>query len=99
LEAVQPAEVRGTARSDVRLLASDKATGEIRHHHFDDLPALVRPGDLLVVNNSATLPAAVPTRQGLRVHFSSTRPDGSWLVELRDRDKPYTGDVPGAVVD
>jgi S-adenosylmethionine:tRNA ribosyltransferase-isomerase len=99
LEAVQPAEVRGTARSDVRLLMSDKATGEIRHHHFDDLPALVRPGDLLVVNNSATLPAAVPTRQGLRVHFSSTRPDGSWLVELRDRDKPHAGDVPGGVVD
>jgi S-adenosylmethionine:tRNA ribosyltransferase-isomerase len=99
LEADQPAEVRGTARSDVRLLVSDKATGDIRHHHFEDLPALVRPGDLLVVNNSATLPAAVPTRQGLRVHFSSTRPDGSWLVELRDRDKPYLGEVPGNVVD
>lgn len=99
LEADQPAEARGTARSDVRLLVSDKANGDIRHHHFEDLPALVRPGDLLVVNNSATLPAAVPTRQGLRVHFSSTRPDGSWLVELRDRDKPYLGGVPGRIVD
>ncbi|MFG3340392.1 S-adenosylmethionine:tRNA ribosyltransferase-isomerase [Glycomyces sp. NPDC048151] len=99
LEAVEPAETRGTARSDVRLLVSDKATGEIRHRSFDDLPALVRPGDLLVVNNSATLPAAVPTRQGLRVHFSSTRPDGSWLVELRDRGKPFLGEVPGRTVD
>lgn len=99
LEADQPAEARGRARSDVRLLVSDKVTGDIRHQHFEDLPALVRPGDLLVVNNSATLPAAVPTRQGLRVHFSSTRPDGSWLVELRDRDKPFLGEVPGRVVD
>ncbi|GAA2155904.1 MULTISPECIES: S-adenosylmethionine:tRNA ribosyltransferase-isomerase [Glycomyces] len=99
LEAVQPAETRGASRSDVRLLVSDKAHGDIRHHHFEDLPALVRPGDLLVVNNSATLPAAVPTRQGLNLHFSSTRPDGSWLVELRDRDKPFLGEVPGGIVD
>jgi S-adenosylmethionine:tRNA ribosyltransferase-isomerase len=99
LEADQPAETRRTSRSDVRLLVSDKTSGEIRHHHFEDLPALVRPGDLLVVNNSATLPAAVPTRQGLRVHFSSTRPDGSWLVELRDRDKPFLGEVPGGIGD
>lgn len=99
LEADQPAEVRGASRSDVRLLVSDKATGAIAHRHFEDLPALVRPGDLLVVNNSATLPAAVTTRQGLRVHFSSTRPDGSWLVELRDRDRPFLGEVPGGIVD
>ncbi|WP_205323687.1 S-adenosylmethionine:tRNA ribosyltransferase-isomerase [Glycomyces sp. YM15] len=99
LEAVQPAEIRGTGRSDVRLLVSDKATGAIRHHRFEDLPVLVRPGDLLVVNNSATLPAAVPARRGLRVHFSSTRPDGSWLVELRDRDRPFPGEVPGGIVD
>jgi S-adenosylmethionine:tRNA ribosyltransferase-isomerase len=99
LEADQPAEARGTSRSDVRLLVSDKAIGAIGHRHFEDLPALVRPGDLLVVNNSATLAAALPTRQGLRVHFSTTRPDGSWLVELRDRDKPFLGEVPGRVVD
>ncbi|WP_112140020.1 S-adenosylmethionine:tRNA ribosyltransferase-isomerase [Glycomyces dulcitolivorans] len=99
LEARRPAEVRGTGRSDVRLLVTDKATGQITHQHFEDLPALVRPGDLLVVNNSGTMPAAVLTRQGLRVHFSSVRPDGSWLVELRDKDKPYLGDVIGRTLD
>jgi S-adenosylmethionine:tRNA ribosyltransferase-isomerase len=99
LEADRPAEARGSSRSDVRMLVTDKATGTVAHHHFDSLPALVRPGDLLVVNNSATMPASVPTRQGWRVHFSSTRPDGSWLVELRDRDRPYLGEVPGRVVD
>ena len=32
----------------------------ITHHRFTDLPGLLLPGDLLVVNNSRTLPAAVP---------------------------------------
>ncbi|MEU6857365.1 S-adenosylmethionine:tRNA ribosyltransferase-isomerase [Glycomyces sp. NPDC046736] len=99
LEADRPAEARGGSRADVRLLVTDKATGAISHHRFGDFPALVRPGDLLVVNNSTTLPASVPTRQGLRVHFSSTRPDGSWLVELRDRGKPFAGEPLGRVVD
>ncbi|GAB3650893.1 S-adenosylmethionine:tRNA ribosyltransferase-isomerase [Glycomyces tarimensis] len=98
LEANQPAEVRGSSRSDVRMLVSEKASGEISHRHFEDLPALVSPGDLLVVNNSTTLPASVPTEHGRRVHFSSTRPDGSWLVELRDGPRPYLGEVPGRVV-
>ncbi|WP_026923734.1 S-adenosylmethionine:tRNA ribosyltransferase-isomerase [Glycomyces arizonensis] len=98
LEAREPAEVRGTARSDVRMLVSDKASETIAHHHFDDLPALIRPGDLLVVNNSTTLPASVPTKHGWRVHFSSSRPDGSWLVELRDGPRPYLGEVPGNTV-
>ncbi|GAB3237811.1 S-adenosylmethionine:tRNA ribosyltransferase-isomerase [Glycomyces halotolerans] len=100
LEADRPAERRGWAssRSDVRLLSTDKATGEIGHHRFADLGSLVRPGDLLVVNNSATLPASVPTKHGWKLHFSSTREDGSWLVELRDGPRPYLGEVPGGVV-
>src|SRR5262249_19550223 len=43
-----------------------------------------RPGDALVVNTSATVPAAVPvTGSPLVVHFSSELPDRRWLVELR----------------
>lgn len=98
LEAREPAEVRGASRADVRLLVTDKAAGTVAHRSFGDLPALIRPGDLLVVNNSATLPASVPTEDGLRVHFSSTRPDGSWLVELRDGLGPHLGEVPGGAV-
>ncbi|WP_026931864.1 S-adenosylmethionine:tRNA ribosyltransferase-isomerase [Glycomyces tenuis] len=94
LEAREPAEVRGASRSDVRMLVTDKAAGAIAHHRFGELPALIRPGDLLVVNNSTTLPASVPTKHGWRVHFSSSRPDGSWLVELRDGPGPYLGEVP-----
>ncbi|WP_100445417.1 S-adenosylmethionine:tRNA ribosyltransferase-isomerase [Glycomyces xiaoerkulensis] len=101
LEADRPPEARGWAasRSDVRLLTTDKAAGTIGHHRFTDLTELVGPGDLLVVNNSATMPASVPTEDGLRLHFSSVRPDGSWLVELRSGSGPYLGDVPGRAVD
>jgi S-adenosylmethionine:tRNA ribosyltransferase-isomerase len=83
LEAHDPPEARGLARDGVRLLVSRTATGEISHHRFRQLPGLLLPGDLLVVNTSQTLPAQVRVTTGLAVHFSSPRPDGSWLVELR----------------
>jgi S-adenosylmethionine:tRNA ribosyltransferase-isomerase len=67
------------------MLVSRRRTGEISHHAFGDLPALLLPGDLLVVNTSATVPAAVRAGAGLAVHFSSPTPDGAWLIELRER--------------
>ncbi|HEV2537651.1 MAG TPA: S-adenosylmethionine:tRNA ribosyltransferase-isomerase, partial [Streptosporangiaceae bacterium] len=83
LEAHDPPEARGLARDGVRLLVSRTASGEISHHRFRKLPGLLLPGDLLVVNTSQTLPAQVRVTTELAVHFSSPRPDGSWLVELR----------------
>jgi S-adenosylmethionine:tRNA ribosyltransferase-isomerase len=83
LEAHDPPEARGLARDGVRMLVSRTASGEVSHHGFGDLPGLLLPGDLLVVNTSATLPAQVRTAGGRAVHFSGPRPDGSWLVELR----------------
>ena len=53
------AEARGVPRDAVRMMVSRRRTGEITHHPFTDLPGLLLPGDLLVVNTSATLPAAV----------------------------------------
>ncbi|MFF5108478.1 S-adenosylmethionine:tRNA ribosyltransferase-isomerase [Streptosporangium sp. NPDC000509] len=82
LEAHEPPEARGLARDGVRLLVSERGTGQIGHHAFADLPGLLGPGDLLVVNNSGTLPAAVRLDR-LAVHFSTEREDGTWLVELR----------------
>jgi S-adenosylmethionine:tRNA ribosyltransferase-isomerase len=59
-------------RDAVRLLA---ATPERLHHaRFHDLPELLRPGDLLVVNTSATLPAALPAANGLWIHLSTPLP-------------------------
>src|ERR1700722_3838186 len=85
LAAHEPAEARGLRRDGVRMLVSRRRTGEISHRAFGELPALLLPGDLLVVNTSAPLPAAVRIGGGLAVHFSSPTPDGAWLVELRER--------------
>jgi S-adenosylmethionine:tRNA ribosyltransferase-isomerase len=96
LEAREPPEARGLARDGVRLLVSDGAAGTVSHHRFTDLPALLRAGDLLVVNTSATLPAAVPVAgSGLAVHFSTELPTGRWLVELRRATEPYPSGSPG----
>jgi S-adenosylmethionine:tRNA ribosyltransferase-isomerase len=83
LEAHAPPEARGLPRDGVRMLVSRAASGGVTHHQFTDLGGLLIPGDLLVVNTSRTLPAAVPAGPGLTVHFSTARPDGSWLVEPR----------------
>ena len=83
LEAHDPPEARGLARDGVRLLVSRRATEEVSHGAFRDLPGLLLPGDLLVVNDTGTLPAQVRAGRGLAVHFSTARPDGAWLVELR----------------
>jgi S-adenosylmethionine:tRNA ribosyltransferase-isomerase len=108
-EAHEPPEARGGTRDGVALLVSRRATGEISHHTLADLPALLLPGDLIVVNTSATLPAAVPVtreadtgappRPALAVHFSTPLPDGDWLIELRAGQgaatDPYHGGSPG----
>jgi S-adenosylmethionine:tRNA ribosyltransferase-isomerase len=103
LEAGEPPEARGVPRDGVRLLVSRRATGEVTHHHFGGLPGLLLPGDVLVVNTTATVPAAVPSRQGLTVHFSTPLPDGGWLAELRapagQATRPYPGGSPGEVLD
>ena len=83
LEAHDPPEARGLARDQVRLLVSRGSSGQISHHGFGDLPGLLLPGDLLVVNTSGTLPAQVRAGGGLAVHFSTQLPDGAWLTELR----------------
>jgi len=85
LAAHEPAEARGLPRDGVRMLVSRRRTGQIGHHAFGELPDLLLPGDLLVVNTSATVPAAVRIGGALTVHFSSPRPDGAWLIELRER--------------
>jgi S-adenosylmethionine:tRNA ribosyltransferase-isomerase len=84
LEATEPPP----ERDDVRLLVA--SPGGLAHHRFTDLPDLLRPGDLLVVNTSATLPAALPAGS-VRLHLSTPLPgsfpdDGHerWVVELRD---------------
>lgn len=94
LHARVPAEQRGPGldRDAVRMLVS-RGTG-VSHHAFADLPGLLRAGDLLVVNTSPTLAAAVDGaavdgavgHARVVVHFSTWGDDGRWAVELRDPD-------------
>ncbi|SDN97657.1 S-adenosylmethionine:tRNA ribosyltransferase-isomerase [Streptomyces sp. cf386] len=93
LSARVPAEQRGAGldRDAVRLLVS-RGT-QVSHHAFGELPRLLRAGDLLVVNTSETLAAAVDGWIGharVVVHFSTRGDDGRWAVELRDPDERGT---------
>ena len=87
LEASEPPEARGLARDGVRLLVSDIERDEIAHARFRDLPRWLSPGDLLVVNTSGTLSAAlaVTNQRGepFELHLSTQLPGGFWSVELR----------------
>jgi S-adenosylmethionine:tRNA ribosyltransferase-isomerase len=100
LDANEPPEARGLTRDSVRLLVGRRGTGDVSHHVFSELPSLLRAGDVVVVNTSATLPAAVAVPgTGLTVHFSSQLADGRWLIELRagsgKTTRPYGDGVAG----
>src|SRR2546425_11417953 len=84
LFASEPPEMRGHDRDDVRLMVS--TTESDAHYLFTELPGLLEPGDLLVVNESATLPASLPaaSRLGIiRLNLSTRFADDLWLAEPR----------------
>ncbi|CAN5757414.1 S-adenosylmethionine:tRNA ribosyltransferase-isomerase [soil metagenome] len=96
--AVGPPEHRGVARDRVNLLVA--RAGRIAHTRFDALPDLLAPGDLVVVNDSVTRPAAIDGTVAGRtvvVHLSVARDDGTWTIELRRPDG--SGPVLGSVDD
>lgn len=83
-----PAEHRGLSRDGVRLLVA-RPEG-ITHGTFRDLPAALSAGDLLVVNDSATVPGEVDAtlhRSGrpepVVLHVATPLDDGTWVLELR----------------
>jgi S-adenosylmethionine:tRNA ribosyltransferase-isomerase len=98
-EAHEPPEHRGVARDGVRLLVA--GPGGIVHRRFADLPCALSPGDLVVVNTSATVPAAVdgagPDGTAAPVHVATPLDDGRWVVEVRRADGggPDLGRRPG----
>jgi S-adenosylmethionine:tRNA ribosyltransferase-isomerase len=97
LEAAEPP----SRRDAVRLLVAGR--DGITHAAFSELATYLEPGDLVVVNTSATLAAAVDGHrrgQPVTVHFASALDDGEWVVEIRPRgraDGPL-GDVRDADV-
>jgi len=87
LEAHEPPESRGLARDGVRLLVSHMEDDSLEHRRFVDLPDILWPGDLLVANDSGTLPAALTGRRAdgslIALHVSTRLPGGLWVVEPR----------------
>lgn len=59
LNASHPPEKRGLRRDHVRMMVLDRTTGEFRHDQFNHLPNYLKPGDLIILNNSRTIPAAL----------------------------------------
>jgi S-adenosylmethionine:tRNA ribosyltransferase-isomerase len=105
-EAGAPPEERGLERDEVRLLVARRDRRALVHDTFRGLPAHLRAGDLLVVNSSATIPAALPAGD-LDLHLSTPVPaaadqDGTgaalagerrprWVVELRRGGARFRG--------
>jgi S-adenosylmethionine:tRNA ribosyltransferase-isomerase len=101
----EPPEARGLPRDGVRLLLGrGRRQPVVTDHVFTDLPDLLRPGDLLVFNTSATLPAALDASteagDGLVLHLSTELGPDRWVVELRSprpggASAPYRDAVAG----
>jgi S-adenosylmethionine:tRNA ribosyltransferase-isomerase len=97
LEAHEPPEARGLARDEVRLMVASNRDCRVTHAQFKDLPAFLAPGDLVVVNTSATIPAALPAEhtdgRTLELRLSTPAPhrvaDQWWIVELRSSERPF----------
>jgi S-adenosylmethionine:tRNA ribosyltransferase-isomerase len=103
LEASQPAEARGLARDEVRLMVSYLVDNRINHTIFRQLPDFLDPGDLVVINTSRTLNAALRASRAdgtpLELHLSTRLPADLWLVEVRQPEgiasKPFSQAVAG----
>ncbi len=87
LEADAPPEARGLSRADVRLMVSYQSTNQVLHTQFRQIGQFLQAGDLLVINTSGTMKAALhATRQDgtlLELHLSTHLPADLWTVELR----------------
>lgn len=87
-DATVPPELRGLERDQVRLLVA-RPTG-VQHLRFRDLPKQLNPGDLVVVNTSATVAAALdgkrPDGSAVVVHVAGPGPGSTWIVEVRRVD-------------
>lgn len=86
-----PPEERGITRDGVRLLAV--TPDGLADATFGDIGHFLRPGDLLVVNTSATIAAAVDGSRAdgrlVTAHFSTPLEDGTWLIELRQNSAEH----------
>lgn len=86
-EASEPPEARGLARDQVRLMVSRCGSNRVVHTRFRDIVRFLDAGDVVVINTSGTMNAAVAATRAdgtaLEVHLSTRLPAELWSVELR----------------
>jgi S-adenosylmethionine:tRNA ribosyltransferase-isomerase len=103
LEATAPPELRGITRDDGRLMVSYLVDDDIVHARFRAIDKFLDAGDVLVINTSGTLPAAINATRAngtrFELHLSTHLPDDTWVVELRRVDgtatQPFYDAAPG----
>jgi S-adenosylmethionine:tRNA ribosyltransferase-isomerase len=103
LEASEPPEARGLTRDEVRLMVSYKDEGRVVHSRFRDLGDFLDAGDVLVINTSGTMNAALDAERedgtALELHLSTHLPAGLWILELRrptrTATEPFRHAAPG----
>src|ERR671939_197168 len=87
LEAGEPPEARGLSRDEVRLMVSYRSDNRVVHARFRDLGNFLEAGDVLVINTSGTMNAALEAERedgtALELHLSTHLPADLWIVELR----------------
>ncbi|MCP4442124.1 MAG: S-adenosylmethionine:tRNA ribosyltransferase-isomerase [Aureispira sp.] len=88
LQCSKPTEERGIARDEVKLMISQTSNNHIDHDIFRNIGDYLQEGDVLVVNTSGTLKAALETEYTdgtvLRVHLSTRKAYQHWIIELRE---------------
>lgn len=100
LIAQEPPAERGASR----MLLMDRGTGALRDAHFAELPAFLRAGDLLVLNDSRVIPARLYARRTLRrekekptgrIEVMLTEPAGEnrWRALVRPGRKVAIGEI------
>src|SRR5205807_644940 len=86
LQASEPPEARGLARDEVRLMVSYLSNNRVMHTRFRNIEDFLRPGDLLVINTSGTMNAALNATRSdgtpLELHLSTHLPADLWTVEV-----------------
>ena len=87
LEADAPPEARGFERDEVRLMVSYRSDDRVVHSTFRDIGDFLEAGDVLVINTSGTMNAALDVERedgtALELHLSTRLPADLWVVELR----------------
>jgi S-adenosylmethionine:tRNA ribosyltransferase-isomerase len=81
-------------RQDARMMVLDRAHESVAHRRFTDLPEFVRPGDLLVLNDTRVLPARRFSDDGIEFLFLEQLADRTWKCLVRPGRKL----CPGATV-